>query len=206
MNPRWLWRDYFDPRLELTRAQKSEIHRRAKRMAFYRLRRSVMGGGPGSHVPGRDVRRLRGFQILAIVLIFLVCFGLAHAMVSQPWFVTVAFFILTLLVVWVVTAALAARVMQPWYCHAMYELGYAICANCGYPLGGLERSPRCPECGWRKTRQDDPEPINWSPSERAVLRQYGYDACGECGGILLPGDPDCARCGEKRHDRGTSGS
>ncbi len=201
MNLRWLWRDYFDPRLELTRKQKEEVHRRARRMMFYRSRRSIMGDGPGSHVPGRDVRRLRLFQVLAIGLIFILSLGVMYAAVNQPWFVSLVTFGLIAAAIWLIFSALAARVMQPWYRHAMYELGYAICAHCGYPLGGLDRSPRCPECGWRKTHRDDPAPVNWSPADREVLHRYGYDACRECGGILLPGDADCARCGSERHDR-----
>jgi transposase len=99
--------------------------------------------------------------------------------------------------IYLVIAYINYRWAQRWYRLALYELGHPVCAACGYLLVGTADSRRCPECGWRKTRRDDPPQVHWTESDREALLLEGYIVCNECGGLLSMKDATCARCGAK---------
>jgi hypothetical protein len=206
LNVRWLWLDFTDPRFGLTREQKRDIRDRARRLRFFR--RPVFNGGSSppslaqySRMRHRTLAGRVGERLpyLGLYLTWAAYVTLLPLLFADRQFIPAAALALMAgLVLWMVSCWTGALLARRWYRYAMHDLGYEICGECGYPLFGLAASTHCPECGWRRTRRDDPPPVAWTEADRAVLRKHGYEACMMCGGLLLSRDATCSRCGEQR--------
>ncbi len=133
MKWRWLFLDYVDPQLSLSREARREVRRRA-----------------------RAVRRsLRASDVLGALIP-----GLVPAVGMVPWFLYLPFLprspwlILLLLVSvqlpvsWVLVTLVGRIAWKPRVNAALRELGYDVCSRCGYWLRGLKDDVgHCPECG-----------------------------------------------------------
>jgi len=203
-SPRWLWLDFTDPHFQLTREQRREIRQRAKRIRLFDRPIFTAGMPLSNEVRQARLRRRSSrailvgrLPIIAIYLIWLVFVFITPRLFQQgpPHLVAIVVGI-SAVSLWVVTSWIGYVLARPWYRYAMYELGYEICAECGYPLHGLDDSTHCPECGWRKTHRGDLPPVQWTETDRNTLREHGYEVCSSCGGLLMERDQRCPRCGE----------
>lgn len=207
-NARWLWFDFTDARFKLTSEQKREIRQRARRIGFFDRPVFTLGTPPTNGVRKTMLRRRSAWSRfahrmpMAMVYVAWLAFALSlpYALLHGPLLLVVGMVVFGGGLLWIGTCWIGSILVRPWYRYAMYELGYEICAACGYPLIGLGDSPHCPECGWRKTHRDDPPAVQWTDDDRKVLRAHGYESCDTCGGLLQSSDRDCPRCGENRHD------
>lgn len=152
MNLRWLWFDYVDPQLNLTREQRREV----RGMAL-----NIMHGAPSA---AAEVRRLRKqhrgiWAALLMPLVPAAVMGLV--MVLRDLIPTnlgnvglAAGLLVQLAISYLVIAALGRIAWKPAVTIALRRLGYDVCINCGYLLRGLPATvTHCPECG---TRRDSP--------------------------------------------------
>jgi predicted RNA-binding Zn-ribbon protein involved in translation (DUF1610 family) len=202
-NLQWLLLDFTDPRFDLTREQKREIQQRVKRIRFFDRPMFIVDQPMTEEKKRAMIRRRSAWRRVVdrlplgvVYLLWLLFVLLPWQFVGQPWWVIFGVLSTVALILWVVTCGIGYVLFRPWYRYAMYELGYEICAECGYPLHGLDGSTRCPECGWRKTHRDDPPPVEWTDADRRTLRKHGYEPCNVCGGLLMTRDQKCPRCGE----------
>jgi predicted RNA-binding Zn-ribbon protein involved in translation (DUF1610 family) len=205
-NLRWLLLDFTDPRFDLTREQNRVIRQRMRRIRFFDRPVFTLGLPLSKDVQQAKLRRrstvarIGGRLPLLTMYLFWLAFVLylPIALLRGPLPIVTIVAVMVAAGLWVMTCAIGYALARPWYRYAMYELGYEICAECGYPLYGLDESMRCPECGWRKTHRDDPPPVEWTDADRETLGAHGYDVCESCGGILLQCDIACPRCGMER--------
>ena len=129
MKWRWLFLDYVDPELSLSREARREVRRRA-----------------------RAVRHsLRPIDVLGALIP-----ALAMGIALLPWFVfspRSPWFVLLLVsvqlpVTWVLITLVGRIAWKPRVYAALRELGYDVCSRCGYWLRGLNDDVgHCPECG-----------------------------------------------------------
>ncbi len=129
MKWRWLFLDYVDPQLSLSREARREVRRRA-----------------------RAVRQSpRPIDVLGALIP-----GLAMVVVLVPWFIFLPrspWFILLLVsvqlpVTWVLATLVGRIAWKPRVNAALRELGYDVCSRCSYWLRGLNDDVgHCPECG-----------------------------------------------------------
>jgi len=212
VNCRWLLLDYTDPRFDLSAEQKREIRRRARRIGIFDRPVFTVGLPLTNEIRQARLRRRSAWSRLGVRLPVALLYGawlavvlyLPIAVQQGPAIIMLTAAGIVAATLWVVTCWIGLMLTRSRYRHAMYELGYEICAECGYPLFGLDDSTRCPECGWRKTHRDEPPVIDWTNDDRQVLRRHGYEPCMACGGLLRTDDDACPRCGEP-HSVTTSG-
>lgn len=144
----WIWPDFIDQDLRLTKRERKEIHRDAWRLwwankwnmalymtlpAFYLLTiffASDVGGRVATLIgAGGLIQQL--FRAGAPVALFVFCFVVGGAIMQRSRF-------------------------APCVYRATRQRGYDICADCGYWLRGLnDEINRCPECG--KAREAVPK-------------------------------------------------
>jgi len=136
----WIWPEYVDHQLPLTRQERRAIHRKAWKLwwankwnfalyltlpAFYLLTvpfASDVGGGVATFVgAGGLIHKL--LRAASPVALLLVCFVLGGAVLQRCRF-------------------------APCVYQATRQHGCDVCGKCGYWLKGLgEDVERCPECG-----------------------------------------------------------
>ena len=143
----WIWPDYVNRDLPLTRRQRKAIHRDAWKLwaanrwnialyltlpAFYLLTvffASDVGGRVATFI-GADGLIHKLFRVGAPVVLFVVCFVLGGAVLQRYRFAPCV------------------------YC-AMRRHGFDVCAGCGYWLKGLDADGvRCPECGTSRGQEE----------------------------------------------------
>lgn len=143
MNLRWLWLDYVDPQLGLSRSQRSRIFSRAH---------------PMSPMKKPAVARAWWMPLLG-VLSSVLSFGPLFVWVSigKPTGI-IELTILALLVFvvpWVATAWIGRYTWRPNVAAALRAEGFNVCAKCGYWLRGLGAEVKqCPECGTSRELMD----------------------------------------------------
>ena len=144
----WIWPDYINRDLPLTRDQRRTIHRQAWKLwaadkwnialyltlpAFYLLTvfGSTQAGGwlATSIGVGGLIHKL--FRAAGPIVLFVICFVLGGAVLQRFRFAPCAY-------------------------RATRRHGYDVCVRCGYWLRGLDDDTRhCPECG--SAREPIPE-------------------------------------------------
>ena len=129
MKWRWLFLDYVDPQLSLSREARREVRRRARA-----VRRSLRPIDVlGALIPG---------LVMGVVLVPWFIF-----LPRSPWFVLLLAFV-QLTVSWVLVTLVGRIAWKPRVNAALRELGYDVCSRCGYWLRGLNDDVgHCPECG-----------------------------------------------------------
>ena len=136
----WVWPEYINRDLPLTKQERKEIHRDAWRLwwankwnmalymtlpAFYLLTVFFASdaGGRVATLIGAGGWMHRLFRAGAPVALFVICFVVGGAILQRSRF-------------------------APCVYRATRQRGYDICAKCGYWLRGLSDDiKRCPECG-----------------------------------------------------------
>lgn len=136
----WVWPDYINPQLPLSKQQRKAIHRNAWRLwwadkwniAIYLLLpvsylllvfvASDVGGWVATFL-GASGLIYKLFRALAPAILFLGCFVLGGAVLQRYRF-------------------------APCVYRAIREHGHDVCLKCGYWLRGLpDDGGQCPECG-----------------------------------------------------------
>ncbi len=129
MKWRWLFLDYVDPQLSLSREARREVRRRAR--AVRRSPRPI-------DVLGALIPAL----VMAVMMVPWFLF-----LPRSPWFVLLLVSV-QLPVSWVLVTLVGRIAWKPRVNAALRELGYDVCSCCGYWLRGLkDEVGHCPECG-----------------------------------------------------------
>lgn len=133
----WLLFHYVPPDLKLSRAQRREARRRA---------RNLFRSTPRTFLTSFGIAIMLGVVWAGVSAFFtyldpLVLRGYYPLLVIGAWASSVVF-------AWI-ALALAGRMMYSRaHREALREMGYDVCALCGYWLRGLPPdASRCPECG-----------------------------------------------------------
>ena len=149
MKWRWLFFDYVDPQLNLSREERRRVRRLAwktrnlREVPAPRLgRRSLLMRLTG----GRPFRWVDLMSALvpstAMLLVLLPRFLPMHFTVS-----IIPTLVVQMTVTWILIALLGRISWKPKVNSALRQLGYDVCRRCGYWLRGLSDAvDRCPEC------------------------------------------------------------
>lgn len=141
MNLRWLFFDYTDPQLGLTRAQRRKVRERAYTLSLLHKPTSV----------GRRRWMNAAYAMIGIAAVQAPL--LAWIMLNQPmrWNWLVGFGVAAIVLPWVTFAWLGQYTWKPHLTSALRGMGYDVCPQCGYWLRGLgDEVKHCPECGMQR--------------------------------------------------------
>ncbi len=138
---RWLLFDYVDPDLGLSKAQRRSVRRRAYANILKTSRWP-------QQLPRRGLTQVAGvavaFTPAATSLIHMAVFYLT----SGPPLIRMLLALgLQIATCWIVMAFLARWSWRPFVLHALNELGYSVCMNCGHRFPPQGRWTQCAECG-----------------------------------------------------------
>lgn len=153
MRWRWLIFDYVDPALGLTPAERRRVRFRAwetgmgpdpdaKPVHERSFNEDILGSGPGAWRKA----------LPAVVPWILIVVGLPICMrhlSTGTWHLMLVYPIV-IAATWLTAAWVGRVTWRPRVTRALREMGYDVCAECGYRLeglGGAAGAVRCPECG-----------------------------------------------------------
>ena len=146
MKWRWLFFDYVDPQLNLSREQRRVVRRLVWKARDLRQ--------TPAHAWGR---RFRWIELLTPLIPPAVMAVVAVTMLFSTFFTGWPILLLIavqMTVTWILFALVGRISWKPRVHSALGELGYDVCRRCGYWLRGLtDAEHRCPECGQEKTHQ-----------------------------------------------------
>lgn len=180
MKWRWLIHGYFDPALELSRKQRREVWRRARRLP----------GSPWRYV-GLLVLSPSLFLGMAAASVWATIWaglrGGLDAFGSLGWsMISLACFVSAIMLSAVVTWLYVRRAWRSQLLRALQSMGYEVCGRCGYSLRGLaEDTLQCPECG-----ADREQCVCPHCKARLPFRGARGMTCPECGHELTEGVPE----------------
>ena len=131
MNVRWLWFDHFPAELELTQDERA----RAVLLANAHRKREPKYRGAGRRAD--LIGLMAGLPILGAYMLWRLGPGGSRSS-----------FLPMILALYVISALAAYLTRRPFIRHALREMGYELCEDCGYWLRGLgDDVKHCPECG-----------------------------------------------------------
>lgn len=149
MNLRWLWFDFVDPQLNLTREQRHSVRRLAYR--FVREGRT----DPNQPLLLKSRGPFRWTSVVTPLLwVIFVVIPFASTVIPSSYLWLAPTLLVYPIVCWLVVAAIGRIHWKPAVSAALRMHGFNVCIGCGYLLDCLPLTvTHCPECG---TKRDNP--------------------------------------------------
>ncbi len=203
MLPRWLWLDFVESPFVVTREQRQEIRRIARRLAARSPPRRPAMPDVKERSWRRLVRPVEKWPGIVDLCLGIYAITLLANVLCIPASLRSVVVVSVQLLLWVPVTALSHQIWKPWYRLAMHEMGLPICAACGYDLSGTalesHAARTCPECGCigKPARPSGEETVTptWSQNHRRAMREIGVDTCRRCGAIVNRNEASCPACG-----------
>ena len=162
MKWRWLFFDYVDRELNLSREERRRVRRLAWKARDLRELQAPRLGRSSVLMRLTGGRPFRWVDLMialvpptAMLLVLLPVFFSMHFTVWS----LIPTLVVQMTVTWILIALLGRISWKPRVNSALRQLGYDVCRRCGYWLRGLsDAEDCCPECGHARQELSTPPP------------------------------------------------